>query len=491
MFRDGVGKGIIGVASFSVCVALAGCGGGGDSGVAPVPKPSSFKGTPTLPAPVSSITGSDPAGSGTAVVARFDEILRDLWDQNESVRQKGWRDLADFRKQSEDPGSEVGVSALRAAARAYPFTKPDRESVSAELVSVAGTRPRAEYLPVILEVFDKLGDRAKVYAQTLVAELPSREAGTALMALVKQYASHDGWPDQFVTAPLEKSPRHADVFFPDILTYAAKPRMAADIHRLCLAYCTGNALSRELRGKCTDKLLESYAALAKVIGPAQKADGVAWMWTEEYAVPRFDSETLLDLFGYLAAERVEKPLRDALTFKDPRLKHFALVSLLRLGKEVRKSDVEDVARHPDTRNWLHDALKKFGKTALFPAAYRTQKAFAESNMVDWLVYPTELGRVPDEIELMKVVPIDTGLQGGIYDYYVFRFRTKPPHWAAEKGWLAGVSGPFLRGIEPTTEALGETFSSFEKWESKTPDAHVGDTRELLEQWREYHANKKP
>lgn len=437
------------------------------------------------------IPGTDPAGSDATVAARFDQILRELWDQNESVRRKGMRNLTDFQKRKKVPELVVGLNALRAAARPYPFTKPDRETVSAELVSVAEIRPRAEYLPVVLEVFDNLGDSAKVSAQTLIAELPSREAASALMTLVKKYASHEDWPDRFITAPLEKSPRHADVFFPEILTYAAKPRIAADIHRLCLAYCTGKALTPELRGKCADRLLESYAALTKVVGPAQKAEGIAWMWSEEYSTPRYDAEILLDLFGYLPAERAEKPLREALNFKDPRLKHFAIVSLLRLGKDVGKSDVEDVARRPETRTWLYDALKQFDKSALFPPAFRTQKAFAESKMVDWLIYPTELGRVPDEIELMKVVPIDTGLPGGIYDYYVFRFRTKPPHWAAEKGWLAGVSGPFRRGTEPTTESLGGTFSSFEKWESKTPDAHVGDTQELLEQWREYHAKKKP
>ena len=107
-------------------------------------------------------------------------------------------------------------------------------------------------------------------------------------------------------------------------------------------------------------------------------------------------------------------------------------------------------------------------------------------MVNWLVYPTELGRVPDEIELMKVVPIDTGLAGGIYDYYLFRFRTLEPHWAAKNGWIAGVSGPFHRQASPTVHALGHTFSTFTKWEAMHPDDHVGDISELKKSWREYH-----
>jgi hypothetical protein len=110
-------------------------------------------------------------------------------------------------------------------------------------------------------------------------------------------------------------------------------------------------------------------------------------------------------------------------------------------------------------------------------------------MVDWLMYPTELNAVPDEIELMKVVTVDTGLTDGIYDYYLFRFRTHEPHWAAKDGWMAGVSGPYLRKDEPTTESLGDTFSSFTKWDAKTPDEHVGDVQELMDRWR-HHSNKQ-
>jgi hypothetical protein len=214
------------------------------------------------------------------------------------------------------------------------------------------------------------------------------------------------------------------------------------------------------------------------------------MWEDAYEESRHDAALLLDLLGHFPGDRVEKMLRDALAYKDPRLKHFAVVSLLRLGMPVEKKHVEDVARHAEMRNWLYTDLKRLGKSSLFPETYRTQKAFAEADMVNWLVYPTELNRVPDEIELMKVVPVDTGLPGGIYDYYLFRFRTKEPHWAAKDGWIAGVSGPFLRKDQPTTDSLGDTFSSFAKWDSKTPDEHVGDIRKLMERWREYHLKKK-
>ncbi len=90
---------------------------------------------------------------------------------------------------------------------------------------------------------------------------------------------------------------------------------------------------------------------------------------------------------------------------------------------------------------------------------------------------------------MKVVPVDTGVHGGIYDYYLFRFRTHPPHWAAKDGWTAGVSGPFLGKNSPSTESYGDTFSSFEEWDSKQPDEHVGNIRGLIGTLAQLHSQK--
>jgi hypothetical protein len=388
-----------------------------------------------------------------------------------------------------DPGPRVGLKALRAAARPYPFEKPEPGRVSAELVAVAYSTPVPEYIPVVVELFDKFSDDAKWRAQIILTELESREAAEAFMTIVRTHGPTGKIPS-LITSRLAKKLRHVDIFFPEILKYASNRKLSSDIHALCLAYCDANLLPIAKLAPYTDQVLSSYLDLANNLRPAQRDQGIAWMWEDAYQEWRHDAGLLLDLLGYFPADRVENQLREALGYKDPRLKHFALVSLLRLGMPVDAEHVEGVARHAEMRNWLFINLRQLGKPSLFPERYRTQYAFAEADMVNWLVFPTELNRVPDEIELMKVVAVDTGLPDGIYDYYLFRFRTEEPHWAAKNGWIAGVSGPYLRKDEPTTEALGDTFSTFTKWEAKTPEEHIGDTRELMKRWRQYHSRKK-
>ena len=130
------------------------------------------------------------------------------------------------------------------------------------------------------------------------------------------------------------------------------------------------------------------------------------------------------------------------------------------------------------RNILYDNLARLERSELFPEEFKTQEAFAESDMVNWLVYLTELGKPPDEIQLMKVVEVDTGSEDGVVEFYLFRFRSAIDGMK-DDGWMAGVSGYYKLADKPTTEAHGYTFSAFEKWRDKTPEQHVSDIRSLL------------
>src|SRR5262249_23469574 len=271
-----------------------------------------------------------------------------------------------------------------------------------------------------------------------------------------------------------------------------EPKLSFDLYQLCLDYCEANLLKPETLAPYADQVLESYRSQARELWPTQQAEGIGWMWEEPYLTYRNEAALLLDLLGYFHVEKVVEELQRSLRYRDPRLKYFGISSLLRLGKVVDPKQVEDVAAYAETRNYMYDRLQKMGKENLYPRKYRTQIAFAESNMVDWLSYPSELGRAPDDIELAKVVPMDLG-EEGLCDYYVFRFGMNPPHEKSSEGWMAGIAGPFRRKESPTTTGLGHTFTGFEKWEGRSPEEHLGRLRDLVEeeQKRQSKGNGKP
>lgn len=134
------------------------------------------------------------------------------------------------------------------------------------------------------------------------------------------------------------------------------------------------------------------------------------------------------------------------------------------------------AEDPSTRNHLFKKLKELGKESLFPMAFRSEEKMAESDLVCWLLHPNELNAAPSEVQMVRSIAVQEGDRTG--HVYLFRFLTQPPHWAAGKGWMAGVAGPYWENGEPTESASG-TFSELMPFASMSEEEHVDYLRKAL------------
>jgi hypothetical protein len=144
-----------------------------------------------------------------------------------------------------------------------------------------------------------------------------------------------------------------------------------------------------------------------------------------------------------------------------------ITQALGAGRDPTEADLVAFASDRRTRRVLYDVLDHQSKLHLFPSQFLTWEAMAEADLAAWLNHPNELGSPPDEMELVTRVrapQADT-------HYFAFRFRMRPPHWAAKDGWLAGVAGPYDLSKDPRPYASG-TFSRFESFDSRTPEQHV-------------------
>jgi hypothetical protein len=143
---------------------------------------------------------------------------------------------------------------------------------------------------------------------------------------------------------------------------------------------------------------------------------------------------------------------------------------LQKGESPSTTHLMRFAENRETRKVLFNTLETFGKLELFPEQYRTWELMAEADLVAWLCHPSELGAPPSQMELVARVPEPGGASTDSV-YFVFRFRTEEPHWAAKDGWFAGVAGP-CRLSDPPLPYTGGTFSRFEPIDSCTPAEHV-------------------
>jgi hypothetical protein len=408
-------------------------------------------------------------------IREIEAVITDLRSGDAKIREQAADRLSELEKRALPV--PAGLLALRSAAGSFPVAR-GLDDGGTLLVSAAAEHPSDEYAPVVVQNFRTYSPNARFWALRLLANAPDRELGarSILELLRKDTAICEGLDVSQALSPMVA--RGAKSLFPEILGYLRNERLGMSVAYLTFEALSKDGVSSETLKPFSEPLLALYLRRRGLLVPKQHTEGHRWMWEEGYLEARDDAGLLLDLFGYVPSDRARQELLRATTeYVDPKLLTFAGVSLVRLGESVTPNLLERAASSPETRNTLHKMLGALNRPELFPRRYRTQEALAESEMVNWLVYPTELGQVPDEIELMKVVT--AGDPGEEQDYYVYRFRMHEPHWAAKDGWMAGVAGAFAHGVQPTTEAQGDTFSSFAAWGSKTPEEHVGAVTKLL------------
>lgn len=110
-------------------------------------------------------------------------------------------------------------------------------------------------------------------------------------------------------------------------------------------------------------------------------------------------------------------------------------------EDVTPEEIETLAAKAFVRPMLYAVLKDFERLDLFPETYKKPESQAEAILSFWLMHPNELQDVPEEMRLVEKV--NREIEGEQADFFVFRYKMREGHWAAEDGWLLGLAGPFV------------------------------------------------
>jgi hypothetical protein len=411
------------------------------------------------------------------------DIVSRLQSDDLEIRKAAVVDLETLAESGLDRSD--ALLALDAATRSFPPLEFEWQSASAELVMAAKTSDDPALARLVAERFSKYPPPAKEEALLLLSGIDSVESTDLFVRLALEEAKNPTGVSQLPTRGFEDAPRDADRLFPALFAAMERPELRWGVAYLALKYFQEAELEQ---GTLDAEYGAIHAPLVELLQRAKRLEGSDddWLWTDEYQDIRGLAGLLLDLGGYFETDDSVRDMAMGLESADPRLKYFAARSLMSVGRDVSDAALHDIAAASETRNFLFDYLDETNRRQRFPREFLTQQAFAESEMVDWLIYPTELGRAPHEIELLRTV--EARLGGDDMLYYVFKFRTHPPHWAAEDGWMLGVAGPFLARIAPSTAAYGETFSTFAKLDETDVDAYVDEIRALVRDTREQESD---
>ncbi len=341
----------------------------------------------------------------------------------------------------------------------------------------------AAAIGVVRDAMPRLGPAAKSGALLVLTQIPVLESVLAYAELLGLYGGElEGVdlptfsPESFADG--EDGGEAGATIFPRVLELASTREQRDRLYLMMLAFLQeGELKPRDIASHESEFVALLGAEAARVRELQRECEPGRHNWKHEppYAEHRHTLGLMLDLAGWWGAEAPLAAAAELDDLSDPHLRLMRAVSLLRAGRRVPASELEWIAQWPRERVWLREKLTEMGKSDDLPEACRDVAKLAEGRMVDWLCFGTELGREPDELELVHVERRDVKCGRGKAkptDFYFFRFRVNEEHWAKEDGWMVGMAGGFQRSRGGAETYTGDTFSHFAKWEEKTLEEHV-------------------
>lgn len=178
-------------------------------------------------------------------------------------------------------------------------------------------------------------------------------------------------------------------------------------------------------------------------------------------------EMACDVAKYFMSDLIIELLYKAVELNRSNISYFAIDTLLSVGRSVPEDTIISLANDIVYADITYHLLKRYGLTSLFPNELATPEHLAKSDLVHWLTYPTELGKLPDAIEYLGKVD----KKGE--DYYIFRYMSDSDNLGDSlKGkWLIGWSN-----------VDGGTFSNFDlysDYEQKTVEKTLKHIKKKL------------
>jgi hypothetical protein len=391
----------------------------------------------------------------TRVTACHDIQKLDRFDSWEAARVPSW-----FVTEA-----EAKAILKLAASVEFPEPKHDWQDGIEHMLGLLWRSAYPSLVGLVEPAYERMKvDRRRSTLLALLGTVATRQAAESFMACIRRH----GWPNGIfsrTSEELTKLMKYGDVLLPDVLLTAG-PNATGVIDSLINAVRNGSLDLTKLHERIQPLgpfVARSLSKELRSAGKFQSKPGTRWRFSERYFYVRQRACAMLDFAGYLHDQALDPILSEALTFIDPRIVTFATLSCVRRGKSVSSGALRRSATSHETRAILFNGLEHLKRTDLFPEKWRTWEAFAASFMVEWLLYPAELGHEPDDIELGHLEWIDKRKKIAMY---IWRFRD------VNDPWLAGVSGPFEQRGNPRPTHGSCTFSCFAKWDSTSPIGHL-------------------
>lgn len=207
-----------------------------------------------------------------------------------------------------------------------------------------------------------------------------------------------------------------------------------------------------------DELKSVADGTKKIIADYLESEFDRLLGMEEMSEDAVNSvELLVDVCrDFMTGEKVKAALNKAAELPYENIKFFALDSMVKLELDVSQKLMDELAPSLEYSSMTYFALAKVDKQDMFPSEYSGAEWLAQSDLSRWLAYPSELGKVPDEISFIGDVKVKKDI------YFVYKYKSNSDNLADENKnrWLVGWT-------KMNDHSAFSTFLPLDKYAGKT------------------------
>lgn len=161
-------------------------------------------------------------------------------------------------------------------------------------------------------------------------------------------------------------------------------------------------------------------------------------------------ELIADASKHFVQNNVISALQDLMKLGHNHINVYAVDTLCGMGLDIPQPVIDALAMDLEYADTTYGILQRRGKADQFPVECATEEYLAKSDLVRWLTYPTELGKVPDEI--VYIGKIKQLFKKEVFHVFKYRSDSDALEDELKNKWLVGWSSN-----------EGGTFSNFDEF----------------------------
>ena len=306
----------------------------------------------------------------------------------------------------------IGLFLIDASKRDYNVND-NNGGINSSLISLCFKNYYDEYSKAIDKVFKYLKPDAQNRVVFLLSSIDNESALKLYVDLILKYYNNSNF---IPISNLFERPHLYNILFPKLFNALKFKNEKNNILILLNDYLNAGVVKNIDLTKNKKIITDAISRVFSLALKYKFTNTTKALKNSEYIDLRFFLEICINIECYISNKETEKLLEKLFKKGDNQLNLFILDNYIRKGKNIKKINLEKIAKDDASRYPLFEMLSNYGLEKLIPSKYLSKKLLAKSDFyINFMIYT----RYKGELKNYKFIE-KRNIMG--YEYYIFKFK---------------------------------------------------------------------